>query len=254
MSPPRVEFVVGGVQKGGTTALAKFLARHPGLALPRDKEAHVFDAPDFDEAGSAADVDARYAAHFDDVATAATRIHGDATPVYVFLPRIVRRIAAYNPRMRWILILRHPVERAYSHYRMERQRGWESWPFWPAMLLERWRLRGHLDDLALRSPLRRHSYRRRGDYAAQLSTLYAHFPREQVLVLRNEELAAAPAETLARVCRFLGVEPVADMTFSRVFEGGYPPLPRRGLRWRVLRWLLRREMATARTKFGLDWA
>ena len=46
---PRVRFLIGGVQKAGTTALASYLATHPGLRLPAGKEAHVFDAPDFDD-------------------------------------------------------------------------------------------------------------------------------------------------------------------------------------------------------------
>ena len=54
---PRVRFVVGGVQKGGTTALASFLGRCPQVVLPAGKEAHVFDAPDFDEGWDVAAVD-----------------------------------------------------------------------------------------------------------------------------------------------------------------------------------------------------
>ena len=50
---PRVRFVIGGVQKVGTTALATFLGAHPGVALPDGKEAHLFDAPEFDDAWDA---------------------------------------------------------------------------------------------------------------------------------------------------------------------------------------------------------
>ena len=45
---PRIAFLVGGVQKAGTSALAQYLRASPGLRLPADKEAHVFDGPDFD--------------------------------------------------------------------------------------------------------------------------------------------------------------------------------------------------------------
>ena len=250
---PLVEFVIGGVQKGGTTALASFLARHPRLALPKGKEAHVFDAPAFDDDGDVASVNRRYARHFHDV-DPGTR-HGDATPIYILHPRLVERIARYNPRTRWVLVLRHPVERAVSHYWMERGRGAETLPFWLAMLLERWRLRGaRAHDLSSGSPLRRHSYRLRGDYAAQLDVLYAHFPRQQVLVLRNEELGRAPAETLARVHQLLGVEErPADGRFERVFEGGYQRLRRGGLQWRLMCWLMRRELADAKARYGLEW-
>lgn len=252
-TPVRVDFVVGGVQKGGTTALASFMARNPALALPDGKEAHVFDAPAFEDTWSAERIDRTYARHFERAPPTA-RVYGDATPIYVLHPLLIGRIARYNPAMRWILILRHPVERAISHYRMERARGEERWPMWPALLLERWRLRGHGEDFSKGSPLRRYSYRLRGDYARQLDALYSVFPREQVLVLRNEQLAEAPRETLSRVYAFLGVPDLEDPgAFERVFEGDYRPLRRGAPEWRLLRWLMRQELDTARRRHGISW-
>ena len=252
MENPRVGFVIGGAQKAGTTALAHYLAQHPVLALPRTKEAHVFDAPGFVDGSSVRDVDAMYQAHFDPD-PAKERLHGDATPIYMFHPKLVKRIASYNPAMKWILILRHPVERAYSHYQMECRRGDEQWPFWAAMLFERWRLHGHRDDLSMASPLRRHSYRARGDYAAQLDVLYAHFPECQILRLRSEALSSTPVDVLSRIHDFLGVARMPIQSFDRVFQGGYSPLTTTGARWRALTWLMRRELAEARERYGLEW-
>lgn len=251
---PRVEFVVGGMQKGGTTALARFLGQHPGVRLPRDKEAHVFDAPDFDEGWTAEQVDEHYRAHFD--SAPGDFLFGDATPIYALHPALVRRIAAYNPAMRWILILRHPAERALSHYHMERARGNETWPLWPALLLESWRLRGHRDDFSEDSPLRRHSYRARGDYARQLDAIHAHFPPDQVLVLLNDALAQRPAETVARAWRFLGLQPVDGammQAFGRVFEGAYPRRPPQALRRGIWAWLFRRELNALEKRYGIRW-
>ena len=254
MSAPRIGFVIGGVQKGGTTALARFLGLHPGIALPRGKEAHVFDAPDYDEAWTAAQVDARCAQEFDPAPVDA--VHGDATPIYCFHPAFVRRIQRYNPRMRWIVLLRDPVERAVSQYHMERGRGDETWPFWPAMLLERWRLSGHEEDFSLRSPLRHHAYRARGDYARQLDCLYSHFPQDQVLLLRNDAMAASPRDVVGAALRFLGL-PVedlpADADLGRVFEGHYAPLRRDGLRYRLLARLMADQREAARARYGLEW-
>jgi len=253
MSAPLIQFVIGGVQKGGTTALAQFMARHPQIALPRDKEAHVFDAPDFAEHDTPAQIDARYAGHFDPAPE--TRLHGDATPIYCFHPTFIQRIAAYNPHMRWIVLLRHPVERAISHYHMQRRRGQESWPLWPALLLERWRLRGHWQDFAIESPLRRHSYRARGDYARQLDTLYAHFPREQILLLRTKALAEAPERTLAQIWSFLGIDAnmAAPTQHARIFTGDYRPVPRHSLRFMLLTWLMSPPLRRMRQRYGLDW-
>ena len=247
MSTPRIGFVIGGMQKAGTSALASYLAEHPALRLPTGKEAHVFDAPAFDESATAADIDAAYAPHFPPGASDA--LHGDATPIYAFHPRLVARIARYNPAMRWIVLLRHPVDRALSHFHMERGRGKEHWPLWPAMLLERWRLRGHRDDLSALSPLRRWSYRARGDYAPQLESIRAHFPADQLLVLSDTDLRLQPGPTLDRACTFLGVAPFDPPPAPReVFAGSYPGRGRRGPSWWLLRWLLRREVQDYRTR------
>ena len=225
---PRVSFLIGGAQKAGTTALAAALRRHPRIALPAGKEAHVFDAPDFEDGCSVADVDARYAPHFPPGA-ADDALFGDATPIYCFHPRLVARIAAYNPRMKWILLLRHPVDRALSQYHMERNRGDETWPLWPALLLERWRLRGRMDDFSPGSPMRHHSYRARGDYARQLDTLRAAFPEDQLLLLRSDELRLDPAAVLHRVCGFLGVDEASTVVSQEpVFVGEYDRWGRNG--------------------------
>ena len=250
---PLVRFVVGGVQKGGTSALVHYLRGHPGLRLPRDKEAHVFDATDFDEASTPAQVDARYAAHFDHVADAGT-LHGDATPFYLVHPRVIDRIARYNPAMRWIVLLREPAERALSQFHMERSRGKERWPLWPALLLERWRLQGHGDDLSPCSPLRRHGYRLRGDYARQLDALYARFPREQVLLLMNRDLRVDPTDTVARACRFLGIEPLQGaLPHETVFAGDYARGGRDSHGLRLLRWLMRRELRDMQARYGITF-
>ena len=248
---PRVGFLIGGVQKAGTSALAHYLAAHPRLQLPTDKEAHVFDATDFDDDWTPVQVDQRYATLFDRSPGDGV-LQGDATPFYLVHPRVVARIARYNPNMRWIVLLRDPVERALSHFHMERQRGTELWPLWPALLLERWRLRGHHEDLRRSSPLRRHGYRLRGDYARQLDVLYAHFPRAQVLLLRSERLRGQPAACVREACAFLGVEPpAADASYPPVFVGDYPA-PDRWTRY-LLRWLLRRERRALRDRHGISF-
>ena len=247
---PRIAFLVGGAQKCGTSALAQYLRASPGLQLPADKEAHVFDGSDFDEAWSSAEVDAHHAARFPGEAPGV--LLGDATPFYLFHPRCVARIARYNPAMRWIVLLRDPVERARSHHHMERSRGHERLPLWLAMLLERRRLRGHADDFARGSNLRRFSYRTRGDYARQLDVLYVHFPREQVLVLRSERLRNDPDACVREACRFLGVPPPAAGTAHEpVFVGDYPPASPDALDSRFLRWLMRRELQAMRERYGI---
>ena len=203
-----VDFVVGGTQKGGTSALAQFLGTHPEICLPRHKEVHLFDAPDFPRHATRSEINLRYRQAFPQELTG--RIVGEATPIYMYLPWVAPRIRQYNPAMKWILLLRDPVERAISHYRMERERGAEWLPFGAALRLEslrRWWDRGWT---AWRSSLRTHSYLDRGYYSRQLTNLWQSFPREQVLVLTSNQLRLQHDQTLQRVYAFLGVN---DRTF-----------------------------------------
>ena len=244
---PRITFLGGGVQKAGTTALAAYLARHPSIRLPENKEAHVFDAPGFDDLWQAADTDQHYSRHFlaGDWSDPGDLMYGDATPIYVLHPTLVRRIHRYNAGMKWILLLRDPAERAYSHYSMEKMRDNEWLPPWLAFVLEAWRLRNHYSDFSASSPLRTHSYRWRGDYRRQLRALFEWFDPSQVLLLDSRELATSPQVALSRVTRFLGLDKPLDATDLRRFEGAQRPLSNRP----VLRGLLSLMMKSQRKDY-----
>lgn len=256
MEPPAIRFVIGGVQKGGTTALAHYLARHPQLRLPARKEAHVFDAPDFDEHWSAADIDARFAAHFAGGFDPQPGVlHGDATPISLFHPTFVHRMARYNPHLRWIVMLRDPAERAISQYYMERGRGDEHLPLPLALLRERRRLLGHEHDFSHGSPLRHHSYLARGRYVRQLDTLLTAFPSAQVLLLRSEDLRTAPECIVEQVLRFLGLHPSDRIeSYAPVFAGNWHGhwMPRLMRPW--LSCLYRTEMRALRRRYGITFS
>lgn len=205
----RVDFVIGGAQKGGTTALAKFLRMHPEVGLPKEKETHFFDRPDFPEEASPEALGRLYRKAYP--GQLAGRVLGDATPVYMYLPWVPGRIRRYNPAMKWILLLRDPVERAISHYGMERARGADRLPFPLALRLERWRLWQDRGWAAWKTSLRHHSYLDRGRYSQQIVRLREHFPPEQMLILETSRLRHHHAETLRTVHRFLGLQLTAEL-------------------------------------------
>lgn len=197
----RVGFLVAGVQKGGTTALFDYLVEHPGLSLPTIKEAHFFD----DEAGvdwSRPDYGPYEALFSDD--PLGDRLRGEATPIYLYWPNSLERIAAYNPKMRLVLIFRDPIERAWSHWKMEYARGAETEPF--AWCIREGRARVASDPSAPGFH-RVYSYVERGFYGAQLGRLLSIFPREQLLFLRSDDLRAEPERILRTVCDFLNAPP-----------------------------------------------
>ncbi len=195
ISQAQVNFIIIGVQKAGTTALYDYFAEDPNVGLSDVKEVHFFDDDTLN--WSAPDYGA-YHAHFP---ADAARLRGEATPIYVYWPGSLERIRAYNPAMRLVLLLRDPVARAWSHWRMETARGAEQEPFGWCVRRGRQRLFGA-------EPWGHHrefSYVERGFYGAQVARLYELFPRQQVLILKAEDLRANPDPTLARVRGFLGL-------------------------------------------------
>ena len=226
-----VDFVIAGAQKGGTSALAHFLSRHPAIAMA-PREGHVFDSPDYSSDWTREEIDARYARRIERRPT--TVVGGESTPIYLLLPGVAAQLHRYNPALKVIVILRDPVERALSHYAMERGRGKEHRPLWLALLAERRRLKRCPDPRGPESAARRHSYRARGLYGVQLRNLFAVFPPNQVLVLNSEDLRQRHDETLENVFAFLGVSVSVRIPPETVFKG-----PELGGRHAVVRWLLR---------------
>jgi hypothetical protein len=202
----KVDFLIAGVQKGGTTALFRYLQDISSLSLAPGKEVHFFD----DETGVdwSAPEYGRYEALFP---PPDGRPRGEATPIYLYWPNCLERIARYNPAMKLILLFRDPVARAWSHWRMEYARGWESEPF--AWCIREGKAR--VDSPEAPGFHRVYSYVERGFYAAQLERVLNLFPREQLLLLRSEDLDERPAETLGRICAFLGAPGPAEPVVRR---------------------------------------
>lgn len=199
----RVGFLVAGVQKGGTTTLARHLADHPAIGLARRKEVHFFDDEKRDWTAPMA-ADYHQAFRF----AAGCRLHGECTPAYVFWDPAHDRIRAYNPAMRFVLVFRDPIDRAFSHWSMEYARGNEKKPFAEAIRAGRRRVKAD----RWNGNRRVFSYVERGFYGHQVERLLARFPRRQLLCLPSEQLFADPGAALAEIARFLEVPPFPAAT------------------------------------------
>ncbi len=220
----KVSFVVGGVQKAGTTALDAYLRQHPALCLPATtKELHFFDSPTY--TGDASSL-AAYHAKFD--CAGAGRVLGEVTPIYTYWSSAPARIHAYNPAMKWVVILRNPVDRAYSQWRMQRARGFEPLEFESAIREEAARCAA-----AFPHQERRFSYVDRGFYAVQVRRVLNLFGHGNCLFLLFEDLCADPDATLSHVHGFLGIarlpiDPVGYESLAGT-EAAIDPTTRRNL-------------------------
>lgn len=212
------DFAIIGAQKAGTTSLYAYLSAHPQVLPAARKEVHFFDR-EYPRG------ELWYRSMFPLRASLRPRagarpITGEATPYYLFHPLAAERAAGLLPRARLIVVLRDPVERAWSHYRHEVAAGREALEFAAALDAEAERLAGA--DLAVRAgdtgpAATRHrafSYAARGMYADQLATWLACFPRERLLVLFAEDLFGKPERTWRTAVEFLGLTPGRPPAFE----------------------------------------
>jgi hypothetical protein len=214
------DWLIIGAMKSGTSTLYGLLAHHPQVAPAVEKEVHFFDVH-YDRGLD------WYRSCFPPREGALSR--GEASPYYLFHPHCPRRAASVVPQGRLIVLLRNPVERAYSHYQHMVRDGLETLPFEAALELEADRVvpehqRLLREPLALSPAHRNHSYLTRGLYAEQLEGWLEHFPREQLLVLQAEPFFADPPAAFARVLRFLGLDFYAPDCCEALNTGSYAGL------------------------------
>jgi hypothetical protein len=194
-------FLIIGAQKCGTTTLHAYLAEHPQIAMSAEKELHYFDR----EANYPDEV--WYRGQFPPID--GVRAVGEATPIYCFWPGTIARIWRFDPALKLIMIMRNPIDRAISQYWMNRRWLNETMPMRAAFRLERARI------APTPFEMRHRSYLARGRYRDQLENVCRWFPREQLLLLRLEDLQRDAAATLRAVTDFVSVSPFANIAMDK---------------------------------------
>ena len=197
----KVNFLVVGVQKGGTTILDSYLRQHPNICMGKRKEVHFFDNEKYFVSDNISYDD--YHALFDP--QLAHLIMGESTPIYSYWKSSPKRIWKYNKNIKLILLLRNPIERAYSHWNKETLNYQESnngvveqYSFYDAITNEKERCKP-----ALPLQHRSYSYIDRGFYNQQIDRLLHYFPEQQILILKSESLRSNTEEMLAKIYSFL---------------------------------------------------
>lgn len=216
-----IRFLIIGAPKAGTTSLFEYMRVHPQIHMPSEKEIYFFN------------MDRNYRRGPDWYLSTVSRgappgsICGEATTEYMSgvpyqdltgrdqqdvarsegdrrrtLEEVIpRRIKQTLPNVKLICVLRDPVKRAYSHYRMMALGRAESRSFEEA-----------IDELIEPSALeltrvmrsRVNGYIVNGEYSRLLGGFLRVFPRARLKVIFSDDLAERPADTLADVFRFVG--------------------------------------------------
>jgi hypothetical protein len=205
------DFLVIGTQRGGTTSLYKYLVQHPHLSHALTKELRFFD---LNYHRGLPWYRSRFPSRRYREAVRRRRgmdlMVGEASPDYMFHPHAPRRVAAALPDVKLIVLLRNPVDRAWSHYWHQFKRGHETLSFEEAVAAEPDRLAGEMerilaDQSYVSYERHHHSYLARGAYADQLQAWMDLFPRDRILIESSEEFFEQPDMVFQRVLEFLGL-------------------------------------------------
>lgn len=185
MSNAKPNFFILGVAKSGTTTLADSLRQHPDIFIPAVKEPTFFSS------------DINYSNginwYIDNYFSNSVKYHyrGDASPSYIFFAeKVARRIQTdlSAETIKFIVIFRNPVDRAYSHYWHNVNRGLqENLTFEEALQAEEGRLKSQSSELNDLGRIR-YAYFNAGLYTNQLREFWKRFPRENFLLLLSEDL------------------------------------------------------------------
>ena len=218
---PLPDFLIIGAQKAGTTSLHAYLSEHSRVPVPTKKEVHFFDHEFHRGTGW-------YRAHFQREKSGRT-LSGEATPYYLFHPLVPERVAEVLPECKLIVLLRDPVDRAFSHHNHECALGFEDLDFEEAIVAEPQRLAGEEERLVRELRYRsfahqHHSYLSRGRYAEQLERWLEYFGRERLLVLSAEDLFTEPGKIVGEAQEFLGLAAETPADLSAKNARTYAPI------------------------------
>lgn len=171
-----------GAMRSGTSWLFALLGSHPEVFVPNDvKEVHFFDR--YYNKGMP-----WYLSFFPSNSAAATyKVAGEVTPMYLYSEAVPARVRKHLPDAKFVVLLRNPVDRAYSHYKLAFHEGFTKAASFSCFLQEE----------STAFP--------RGLYARQLKRWFDHFPRERFLILIFEEVVCDPAKAMASIASFLGI-------------------------------------------------
>ncbi|REJ66496.1 MAG: hypothetical protein DWQ31_14520 [Planctomycetota bacterium] len=221
------DYLIIGAAKSGTTSLYKYLCRHPRVLPAARKEVRYF-SHHLDRGAS------WYRAHFPLAVTKWNQrsITGEASPTYLQDLRIPRHVRAVVPEARLLVLLRNPVDQAYSGYHMTRHNypsdlSFEDYIAWSTeqiaehvfgVRLAKRNQNGVTDRLLCGSVLDS------GLYAMQLTAWFHHFPRDQFLVIPSERFFADTQGSLDRITDFLGIPRSTWPEFPVYNRTPYPPM------------------------------
>jgi hypothetical protein len=232
-----VQFLCIGAQKAGTTTLHNIIKQHRNIFLPSVKELRYFSKDRFYAKGVE-----WYHKYFNKIKDESAI--GEITPNYLCSTKAAERIYKYNKDMKIIIILRDPVERAYSHYLMKKRNGKEKLDFDTCIDNELKQLEKSMTGNELEiNESNAYGYIARGLYFKQIERYLKYFDIDKIHILTLEEFVKNPEMETNKIFGFLGVEENQCIDYTIKSNSHYMP------RFKMLHNILIRIPDRFRSKF-----
>jgi hypothetical protein len=229
------QFFVVGAPKAGTTAVYHWLRSHPEVFLPSVKEPSYFAYADSSAIPKNGPYDPDYirqitvnrASYAELYYAAGRKLTGDISPVYLLNEYAAGRIAMARPDSLIIILLRDPVERAFSQFMHHLRDSLEPCETFEEALEQE-------EERFFNGWSPGHCYASHGHYLPQIEKYFAEFPKEQILVLEYRDLQYAPEHCWRQICEHLSIKQIGlfknervNSTCNLVDVPGRPGLARR---------------------------
>lgn len=218
------DFLIIGMQKSGSSALYDYIIRHPDIYPALRKETHFFEL----EMGKRS-YRSYFPTYFKKFLISKIQRKefrtGEATPNYTFFPFCAKKIYKKIPKAKFIVILRNPVDRAYSQYQMKVRKHQENLSFEEGIEHEKERLQRKegVSDIEYYNSdnFNQYAYLSRGLYAEQLKIWFKLFPKDQFFLVSTEELENNEPDILNKIFDFLDLPKFTLKEVEKVFVGDY---------------------------------
>ena len=217
------DFLIIGAARSGTTSLYEYLIQHSSIYSAIGKEVYFFDKK-YSKGINwyRSFFPSKFSRFIISSLQKKPFLTGEATPRYLFHPHSPKRVHQVIPNVKLIVLLRNPIDRAYSHYQMEVDHGDEKLTFEEAIEKEEERITTDLermekDENFYSVNFYRKSYLSRGKYFNQLKRWFNYFNREQFLILKSEELYSETTETYKKTLDFLNL-PLIELNTYKPFK------------------------------------
>lgn len=221
-------FLIIGAAKCGTSSLYDYLMQHPCVGKSLTKQIHFFDRY-YDRQTSWYKVCFPFVweKFFIEKIKGKKFATGEATAHYMTHPLAAKRAYEVVPDAKIIIMLRNPVDRAYSHYQMEKANNREELSFEEAIEKEPERIKGEFEEMLNNQNNSGRNYPHRayiksGEYLEQIKRWREYYPKNQFLIIKSEDFFHDPKKVTNQVFEFLGLEPYELKKYEVVRKGNYP--------------------------------